>query len=278
MLLIRALIAKFWREPYHKPLVRWGTELHDRFMLPHYVMADMNDVVKDLNEAGYPFKLSWFDAFSEFRFPVYGRVNLDHIEVELRMAIEPWHVLGEEMTSSGTARYVDSSLERVQVKLTGLTDTRHILVCNGSRIPLRSTGKKGEYVAGVRYRAWQPYSALHPTIGVDVPLVFDVIDTWNERSIGGCTYHVAHPGGRSYDVFPVNSYEAESRRHSRFWNYGHTPSAPTPTRQEATTQGTIFVGGQFIPSGHEIGAAIAIPPEEENEEYPYTLDLRLKQK
>jgi uncharacterized protein (DUF2126 family)/transglutaminase-like putative cysteine protease len=279
MLLIRSLVAKFWREPYYKPLVRWGTELHDRFMLPHYVLADMKDVVKDLNDAGYAFKLSWFDPFFEFRFPVYGRVNIENIEVELRMAIEPWHVLGEEMTSSGTARYVDSSLERIQVKLNGLTDTRHILVCNGNRIPLRSTGKKGEYVAGVRYRAWQPYSALHPTIGADVPLVFDVVDTWNGRSVGGCTYHVAHPGGRSYDVFPVNAYEAESRRISRFWNYGHTPTgAVQPTRQEAPTQGTVFVGGQFIPEGHAPGAQMIIPPELENEEYPYTLDLRLAKK
>ena len=199
--------------------------------------------------------------------------------MELRQAIEPWHVLGEEMTSSGTARYVDSSLERIQVKLNGLTDTRHILVCNGNRIPLRSTGKKGEYVAGVRYRAWQPYSALHPTIGADVPLVFDVVDTWNGRSVGGCTYHVAHPGGRSYDVFPVNAYEAESRRISRFWNYGHTPTgAVQPTRQEAPTQGAVFVGGQFIPEGHAPGAQMVIPPELENEEYPYTLDLRLAKK
>ncbi len=279
MLLVRSLIAKFWREPYHKPLVRWGTELHDRFMLPNYVLADMKDVVKDLNDAGYAFKLSWFDPFFEFRFPVYGRVNIENIEVELRMAIEPWHVLGEEMTSSGTARYVDSSLERIQVKLRGLTDTRHILLCNGSRIPLRSTGKKGEYVAGVRYRAWQPYSALHPTIGADVPLVFDVMDSWNGRSVGGCTYHVAHPGGRSYDVFPVNAYEAESRRISRFWNYGHTPTAAVqPTRQEATPKGATYTGGQFIPEGHAPQTMMVILPEVENEEYPYTLDLRLAKK
>ena len=156
--------------------------------------------------------------FFEFRFPHYGTVQIQGIEMEIRMGIEPWHVLGEEMSSSGTARFVDSSLEKVQVKLKGLNDARYVLLCNGNRVPLRETGTRGEYVCGIRYRAWQPPSALHPTIGVDTPLIFDIVDTWNSRSIGGCTYHVAHPGGRSYDTFPVNAYEAESRRVSRFGN------------------------------------------------------------
>jgi uncharacterized protein (DUF2126 family) len=207
---------------------------------------------------------------------VYGRVTVQDIELELRMAIEPWHVLGEEMTSAGTARYVDSSLERVQVKLTGLTDTRHILACNGCRIPLRSTGKRGEYVAGVRYRAWQPPSALHPTIGTDTPLVFDVVDTWNNRAVGGCTYYVSHPGGRSYEVMPVNAYEAESRRISRFWNYGHTPAEAAPIQPTSTTNDVVT---QFVPEGSGEATVLVTPlPEPENQDYPYTLDLRLLRK
>jgi uncharacterized protein (DUF2126 family) len=212
MLLIRALIAKFWREPYKHGLVRWGTELHDKFLLPHYVRQDLQEVVNDLNAAGYPFSLSWFDPFLEFRFPHYGTVKLHGMEMEVRMAIEPWNVLGEEMSSAGAARYVDSSLEKIEIKLKGLNGSRYVLLCNGLRVPLVATGVKEEYVCGIRYRAWQPPSALHPTIGVDAPITFDIVDTWNSRSIGGCTYHVAHPGGRNSEIFPVNANEAEGRR------------------------------------------------------------------
>ncbi len=204
-LLIRALLLRFWREPYHKPLVRWGTELHDRFMLPHYVWRDVCDVAEDLQAHGIDFRAEWLLPFMEFRFPHYGRVQLDDIALELHWAIEPWHVLGEEVGSFGTARYVDSSVERLQVRVSGMTGERYVLVCNGRRVPLRNTGRHGEYVAGVRYKAWAPPSALHPTIGVHAPLVFDLVDTWNGRSIGGCTYHVSHPGGRNYDTFPVNA-------------------------------------------------------------------------
>jgi uncharacterized protein (DUF2126 family) len=266
MLLLRTLVAWFWRTPYAHPLVRWGTELHDRFMLPHYVRADMRDVVGDLQRADYPFQMAWLEPFFEFRFPRYGTVRLGDIEIELRLAIEPWHVLGEEVTRMGTARFVDSSVERLQVQVTGLTDTRYVLVCNGRRVPLHHTGTHGEYVAGVRYRAWQPPSALHPTIGVHSPLVFDLIDTWNGRAIGGCTYHVSHPGGRNYDVFPVNAYEAEARRVSRFWNYGHTPGVMQPPPDIATL-------GRFFPHGHPPGP-MPPPAEEPSGEYPYTLDLR----
>lgn len=268
MLLIRSLISWFWKKPYEHKLVRWGTELHDKFMLSHYVETDIRQVVDDLKRAGYPFQFEWFDPFFEFRFPVCGKVAIHDIHLELRRGIEPWHVLGEEMHSGGTSRYVDSSLEKIQLKVTGLTDSRYIVSCNGCRIPLHNTGTHGEYVAGIRFRAWQPPSALHPTIGIDSPLVFDVIDSWNGRSIGGCTYFVSHPGGRSYDTFPVNSYEAESRRVSRFWNYGHTPSTLNPP-QEIMSLGRYFYTGR--PS-----AQMEPPPEEVNSEYPYTLDLRRK--
>ena len=265
-LLLRALVARFWKKPYHKPLVRWGTELHDRFMLPHYIWQDMKFVVADLQAHGYPFDLDWLAAFEEFRFPHYGRVQLDDIELELRWAVEPWHVLGEETTSFGTSRYVDSSVERLQLKATGLTEGRYVLCCNGRRVPIRTTGRHGEYVGGVRYRAWQPPSALHPLIGVHVPLVFDLIDTWNGRSIGGCSYHVSHPGGRSYETFPVNSLEAESRRINRFEVVSHSqgPFRPQPEINALRE----FFPNQGAPRPMEP------PPEESPGEYPYILDMR----
>jgi len=268
MLLLRTLIARFWNRPYRHKLVRWGTELHDRFLLPHYVWADLKDVACDLQQAGYPFQLEWLAPFEEFRFPHYGSVSLQDIRIDINGALEPWPVLGEEMSNQGTARFVDSSVERVQIKVSGLRDERYVIACNGRRVPLRGTGTHGEYVAGVRFRAWHPPSALHPTIGVHSPLVFDVIDTWNGRSIGGCTYHVAHPGGRNYDIFPINAYEAESRRISRFWNYGHTPGRIQPPPDVAQL-------ARFYPEGHPPGP-MAPPPEEVNPEYPCTLDLRYR--
>jgi uncharacterized protein (DUF2126 family)/transglutaminase-like putative cysteine protease len=266
MLLLRTLIARFWNHPYRHRLVRWGTELHDRFMLPHYVWSDLKDVACELQQAGYPFQLEWLEPFLEFRFPHYGSVSVQDIRLDLNAALEPWHVLGEEMSNLGTARFVDSSVERVQVKVSGLTQNRYVVSCNGRRVPLRSTGTHGEYVAGVRFRAWQPPSALHPTIGIHSPLVFDIIDSWNGRSIGGCTYHVAHPGGRHYDVFPVNAYEAETRRVSRFWNFGHStgPLKPPPEITQLA---------RFFPEGH-IPGPMAPAAEEINPEYPATLDLR----
>lgn len=244
MLLLRALVVRFWQTPYQGRLTRWGTELHDRFMLPHFITQDLQDVVQDLQRAGYAFDFEWFAPFLEFRFPRFGTVVQHNVEIELRQAIEPWHVLGEEVGAGGTARYVDSSLERLQVKVRQMNDARHIVTCNGRPLPLSPTGIRGEYVAGVRYRAWAPPSGLHPTIGVHSPLVFDLVDTWSGRSIGGCTYHVVHPGGRSYETFPVNANEAEARRVARFWGHGHTPG-PLHVRREGR-----------------------------NPDYPMTLDLR----
>ena len=192
--------------------------------------------------------MSWFNPFIEFRFPRYGTLNVDDIEMELRFAIEPWNVLGEEVTAQGTARYVDSSVERLQVKVSGLNSDRYAITCNGRRLPLRNTGTKGEFVAGVRYKAWQPPSGLHPTIPSHAPLVFDIIDTWNERSLGGCTYHVAHPGGRNSESFPINAYGAESRRLARFVQLGHT------------------------------GGTVVVPEEPLNRDFPLTLDLRTVKK
>jgi uncharacterized protein (DUF2126 family) len=244
-LLLRGAIARFWEQPYEKPLVRWGTDLHDRFMLPHFVWEDFEDVVLDMAEHGCGMKPEWFAPHYEFRFPGIGKVAKRGVEMELRTALEPWHVLGEDAAAGGTVRYVDSSLERMQVKVSGLIDPRFVVTCNGRQVPLHPTGTKGEYVAGVRYRAWQPPNCLHPTIGIHAPLVFDLLDTWNERSLGGCSYHVVHPGGRSYETFPVNAYEAESRRLSRFFDMGHTQGRVTP------------------------------PLEKKNRDFPFTLDLRV---
>jgi uncharacterized protein (DUF2126 family)/transglutaminase-like putative cysteine protease len=227
MLLLRALVARFWRTPYRGELISWGTALHDRWLLPHFVVADLRDVVADLMRHDYPFAGGWFDPFVEFRFPRFGTVTYDGISVELRQAIEPWHVLGEEIGTVGTARYVDSSVERLQVKVTGMLGNRHAVTCNGRALPLTATGIPGEFVAGVRFRAWSPASALHPTIRVQAPLRFDLVDRWSQRALGGCTYHVSHPGGRNYDAFPVNANEAEARRLARFWAHGHTPGPVT---------------------------------------------------
>jgi len=244
-LLMRALVSRFWTRPYTPPrLKRWGTELHDRFMLPHFVWEDLNDVIDELNAFGYSLQAEWFAPHLNFRFPRLGDFAARGVDVEVRLALEPWHVLGEEGAPGGTVRYVDSSVERVQLKVNGLVGDRHVLTCNGRKVPLQPTGKVGEFVAAVRYRAWNPGSALHPTIDVHAPLIFDLVDTWMGRSLGGCQYHVAHPGGRNYSTFPVNAYEAEARRLARFFRVGHTPGA------------------------------MNVPTEERNPNFPFTLDLR----
>jgi uncharacterized protein (DUF2126 family) len=222
MLLIRTMVAWFWRKPYRKPLIRWGTELHDRFMLRHFVWEDILHVLSDLKEAGYAFDTEWFAPFLEFRFPLIGHLEVEGMQLDVHTSLEPWHVLGEEASAQGTSRYVDSSVERVQVSVRGLKGDRYAVTCNGRRLPLQPTGERGSAVAGVRFKAWDQHSSLHSTIGVHTPLVFDIVDTANARSIAGATYHVAHPGGRNYDTFPLNANEAEARRSARFFATGGT--------------------------------------------------------
>jgi uncharacterized protein (DUF2126 family) len=247
-LLLRALVARFWKSPYLAPATRWGTELHDRFMLPTFIKQDFDDVIADMNRAGYAFDPSWFAPHYEFRFPMIGSINTGGMELTLRNALEPWHVMGEESAAGGNARYVDSSLERIEVRVTGMNQSRYVVTCNGHALPMQNTGTVGEFVAAVRYKAWNPPSSLHPTIGVHAPLTFDIVDTWTKHSVGGCEYHVAHPGGLSYENLPVNSFEAESRRLSRFKAMGHTP------------------GPMVVPP-----ATINVPG---SREFPFTLDLR----
>ncbi len=244
-LLIRALLAYFWKTPYHGKLVRWGTSLHDRMLLPHFVWDDFADVITELREAGFAFDAEWYRPHWAFRFPLYGKVQYGGVILQLRQALEPWHVMGEEGAIGGTVRFVDSSVERLELKAEGLVDGRHKILVNGREVPLKPVSV-GAAVGGVRYRSWLPASTLHPTIGSHAPLICEVWDGWRKRSLGGCTYHVAHPGGRNYTSFPVNAYEAEGRRLARFEAFG-------------------FTAGVFEP-----------PQETPNLDFPHTLDLRRK--
>ncbi len=230
-LLVLSLLSSFWQKPYRAHLPRWGTQLHDRFMLPHFATQDFNDVLRDLGERGYEFDRRWFDSHLEFRFPFVGSIAQQGVELELRRALEPWHVLPEENDpAGGTVRSVDSSFERMQVRVRGAVPGRHLVACNGALVPLHPTGTQGESVAGVRFRGWRLPSALHPTIPVHAPLVFSLVDGWTERALAGCTYYVSHPGGRSYEPFPVNAFEAESRRGALFAPLGAVHGGVDPKR------------------------------------------------
>lgn len=245
-LLVRACVASFWKTPFHHKLIRWGTDLHDRFMMGHFVKEDLEDVLYYLRQQGYDFKLAWFQPFFDFRFPEYGSVQIGSINLSLSMALEPWPVMGEELYGGSVSRSVDSSVERVQLKVTGAQLDRYMITCNGHALPLKLTAENGVTVAAVRFKAWAAHSSLHPTLSSTSTLVFDVMDRYLERSLGGCTYHVMHPGGRNYEKVPINENEAEGRRLSRFQPaMGHSP-------------------------GKHIHAA-----EKAHAEFPYTLDLRL---
>lgn len=247
-LLVRAAIAAFWKRPYREPLADWGTALYDRFMLPHFVWRDLCDLIGELSRAGgVDLKAEWFVPHHEFRFPKVGDVAYDGVELEFRSAIEPWYVLDEEPGTGSTARYVDSSVERMQLSASGFDPSRHAVLCGGVRVPMHRTGTPYHFVARIRYRAWQPPRCLHPTIPVQTPLRFDLVDLKAARSIGGCTYHAYHPAGVNYERFPVNANEAEARRSARFETRG-------------------LSGGRFeLPER---------PPHPGVDPYPLTLDLR----
>ena len=245
MLLVRGLVCQFWKDSFVGQLLRWGAALHDRFMLPHFVERDFLEVLRFLSQAGFEFKEGWFASHLEFRFPKIGSFTNDGVTLELRQALEPWNVLAEETSSGGTGRSVDSSLERLQIKLTGLSlDSRYIVTCNGRKVPLHPTGEVGEMIAGVRYRARRLSASLHPTIPVHTPLTFELIDSRQSVSVGRCTYHAGPPHGAAHTSRPSNAAQARERRLERF--QVSAPSFDT----------------------------VRTPVDEVNPVYPMTLDLR----
>lgn len=273
LLLVRALMAAFAKKPYERPLTKWGSLLHDRFMISHFIKKDLEEVVRYLHDAGIDFDLKWFDPFIEFKFPILGTRSIDEMQLTFRSGIEPWNVLGEEMAATCTARYVDSSMERIEVVIENFNASRYKLLCNKTIIPLTQTDKPMTYLAGIRYKAWAPYSAMHPTKKIDTPLVFDIYDTWNGLSIGGCTYHVMHPGGRSYASFPVNAFEAEGRRITRFLEENHTPSHLVEVVNQVETSGQENEEQRFIAANDSSKDKFEPIVPKSNGEYVFTLDL-----
>jgi uncharacterized protein (DUF2126 family) len=220
---VRTLAAALAKAPYHKPLVRFGQELHDRYLLPTWLWRDFQGVLGFLAERGLPLPEEAYRAFLELRCPVAGHFQAGEVTLEVRNALEPWNVLGEEPGASGTSRFVDSSLERIEVRCEGLVPERHAVLVNGCALPLKATGVAHEVAAGVRFRAWAPPHSLHAHLGIHHPLRFDVLDTWARRSLGACAYHVWHPEGRSYESAPLTRFEAAARRAQRFTVEGPLP-------------------------------------------------------
>jgi uncharacterized protein (DUF2126 family) len=249
-LLLRTFVAWFWQTPYRQKT--WCAGARGCTIVsccPSRCGMILRTCWHILNRAGYPVIMDFFHPHFEFRFPIHGKVDCQGMEIELRQALEPWHVLGEEPGGGGTARYVDSSVERLQVKVSGMTGAATRSPATDGACPCRRPAVEACFVAGIRYRAWQPPSCLHPTIGVHAPLVtIDLFDTWSGRAVGGCTYHVGHPGGRGHDDLPgQRTTRPKGRRNARFVTGGHTPGTPV---------------------------SVTLPAAETNTHFPYTLDLR----
>lgn len=233
MLFARTLIAALAEGPYHGKMVRWGQTLHDRFLLPYWMWRDFCDVLEFLHLRGYELEETHFRPFLDLRCPIVGRIEIEGVELQVRNAIEPWHVLGEEATAFGTSRYVDSSMERIEIMVDGFIDERHAVLVNGHSLPLRTTGEAHRHVGGVRFRAWAPPHSLHPHIGIHHPITIDLLDRWSRRSLGGCVYHVWHPEGQAFDSPPLTRFEAAARRSQRFTTGSHTAYPIDPVYTEA---------------------------------------------
>ncbi|MGI9212205.1 MAG: transglutaminase family protein, partial [Methylococcaceae bacterium] len=193
LLLVRALVATLAMRPVTKPLINWGTALHDRYMLPGVLWEDLKAVLAEIRQCGIPLQDEWYKPLLELRFPLLGRTQIGPITLEMRSAHEPWPILAEEVTASGVARFVDSANDRVQIEVFGITPGRHILACNGRRVPLQPTATQGHCIAGIRYKAWNPVATLHPTVPPVYELAFDLIDTWTDKVLGGFTYSPPRP-------------------------------------------------------------------------------------
>ena len=250
-LLVMALVARFVRVPDGRELVPWGAALHGRFLLPQPLWQDLDEVLRELAAVDLPLPLEWFAPFLELHFPVLGTVQIGAITLELRVAHESCPVLAEEATSAGVVRFVDSANERAQVRVTGLAPGRYVLACNGRRVPMQPGGAHDELIAGVRYKTANPQATLHPTTPVLTALVFDLIDTWSGRAVGGCTYVIPpRPGvGGPVAISPgVAEGEGSGRR----------PEVRAAAPRFVPPRG---VPGRFLPHGSALGPMTHPPAE-----------------